>query len=83
MKRLSTLAALSFLTLIPLAPAAEAPGGAEQEMQQVLAVAREVQSQQATMAENQVKIDAKLATIAEYLRTARIYTSRGGNKGTK
>jgi hypothetical protein len=81
MKRLPALAALLFLALITLAPAAEAPGGIEQEVQQVLAVAREVQGQQAAIAENQVKIDTKLATIAEYLRTARIYTTRGGGKG--
>ena len=37
----------------------------------------EVQAQQKTMADNQTKIDEKLATIAESLRQARIYISRG------
>lgn len=42
---------------------------------------QEVQTQQTTLAENQKQIDAKLADIAESLRVARIYVSRGG-KGT-
>jgi hypothetical protein len=81
MKRLPALAALLFIALLSPAPAAEAPGATQQEIQQVLAVAKEVQGQQVAMAENQVKIEAKLATIAEYLRTARIYTARGGSRG--
>ena len=39
---------------------------------------KEVQAQQAAMAENQAKIDEKLATLAETVRVARIYASRGG-----
>jgi len=34
-------------------------------------------AQQATLIENQTKIDAKLATIGENLRLARIYAGRG------
>ena len=79
MKRLSTLTAFFSLALLVAAPAAEAPG-AGQQAQQVLAVAKEVQGQQAAIAENIAKIDAKLATIAEALHTARIYSSRGGKK---
>jgi len=37
-----------------------------------------VQTQQATLADNQKQIDAKLAGIAESLRAARIFVSRGG-----
>jgi hypothetical protein len=77
MKRLSALTAFFSLALLMAAPAAEAPSAGQQ---QVLAVAREVQVQQAAIAENMVKIDAKLATIAEALHTARIYSSRGGKK---
>jgi hypothetical protein len=80
MKRLSALTAFFFLALLVAAPAAEAPSAGQQQVQQVLAVAREVQVQQAAIAENMVKIDAKLATIAEALHTARIYSSRGGKK---
>ena len=78
MKRLPALTAFFFLTLLMSAPAAEAPSAGQQQEQQVLAVAKEVQRQEAAIAQNQAKIDAKLATIAESLRVARIYSSRGG-----
>jgi hypothetical protein len=78
MKRLPALTALISLALLMSAPAAEAPSASQQQEQQVLAVAKEVQKQEAAIAQNQAKIDAKLATIAESLRVARIYSSRGG-----
>jgi hypothetical protein len=81
MKRLPALTAFFSVALLVAAPAAEAPSASQQQEQQVLAVAKEVQNQQVAIAENQAKIDAKLATIAEYLRVARIYSSRGGRGG--
>jgi len=42
------------------------------------AAINEVQAQQIEIADNQAKIDAKLATVAESVRVARIYSSRGG-----
>ena len=80
MKRLPTLILLFSLALLVAAPGADAPSATQQQEQQVLAVAREVQAQQAAIAENQAKIEAKLATIAESLRVARIFSSRGGGK---
>lgn len=80
MKRLSSLILLFSLALLAGAPGADAPSATQQQEQTVLAVAREVQEQQAAIAENQAKIEAKLVTIAESLRVARIYTSRGGGK---
>jgi hypothetical protein len=80
MKRLSSLILLLSLALLVAAPGADAPSATQQQEQQVLAVAREVQGQQAAIAENQAKIEAKLVTIAESLRVARIYSSRGGGK---
>ena len=77
MKRLPALIAFFSLTLLLAAPAAEAPDAVQQ---QVLAIAREIRAQQAAIAENQAKFDAKLATIAEALRVARIFSSRGGGK---
>ena len=44
------------------------------------ALVTEVTNQQATLADNQNKIDAKLAGIAENIRLARIYAGRGGGK---
>jgi type IV pilus biogenesis protein CpaD/CtpE len=80
MKRLPVLTAFLFWALLAVAVGADAPGAAQQQDQQVLAVAKEVQTQQIAIAENQGKIDAKLATIAEYLRVARIWAGRGGKK---
>jgi hypothetical protein len=37
----------------------------------------DVTAQQATLADNQAKIDAKLVTIGENIRQARIYSGRG------
>jgi hypothetical protein len=57
--------------------AAEPSKESERDQQQVLALAKEVQGQQAAIADNQTKIDAKMASIAEALRLARIYSTRG------
>ena len=78
MKRLPVLIALLALAASAAAFAAEAPNANEQAQEKVLALVKEVQGQQKTIAENQTKMDAKLATIAEAVRVARIYSSRGG-----
>jgi hypothetical protein len=77
MKRIvqTAIVAMGLLT-IPLLSAETAPAGAEQ--QPIIAVIKEIQAQQASIAENQAKIDAKLAALAEGIRIARIYSSRGG-----
>jgi hypothetical protein len=41
----------------------------------------EITRQQATIVENQAQIDAKLAIVAENVRLARIFVSRGGGGG--
>ena len=74
MKRLAYLPAICFFALAAAGPAAEAPN----QTSQVLALVKEVQAQQITIAENQARIEAKLATIAEAVRVAKIYASRGG-----
>jgi hypothetical protein len=43
---------------------------------QLLALIKEVQAQQAQIADNQAKIDSKLAEVAESIRVARIYSKR-------
>jgi hypothetical protein len=48
------------------------------EPPQTHALMKEVQAQQIQLADNQAKIDAKLATLAEAIRVAKIYASRGG-----
>jgi hypothetical protein len=54
--------------------AAQTPD-ANQE-QKLLALIKEVQTQQTQLAENQGKIEAKLAEVAETIRNARIYSKR-------
>ena len=44
--------------------------------QKLLALIKEVQTQQVQLAENQAKIEEKLAEVAETVRTARIYSKR-------
>ncbi len=77
MKRLSTLSAAFLLGAILIAPAAEPSKETERDQQQLVALAKEVQGQQTAIADNQTKIDAKMTAIAEALRQARIFTSRG------
>ena len=76
MKSLSVFIATCLFALLVSAPAAEPSKPDEREQQQLLALAKELQAQQAAITENQTKIDAKMATIAEALRQARIYSSR-------
>lgn len=78
MKSLPALIATCLLALLVTASAAEPSKENEREQQQLVALAKEVQAQQAAIAENQTKIDAKLAAIAEALRLAKIYSSRSG-----
>jgi uncharacterized protein YlxW (UPF0749 family) len=77
MKTFSALIVACLLGVGFSASAAEPSKESERDQQQLLALAKEVQGQQATIAENQTKIDAKMASIAEALRLARIYSTRG------
>jgi hypothetical protein len=77
MKILSALTAAGLLGFGICASAAEPSKESEREQQQIVALAKEVQGQQAAIADNQTKIDEKIAAIAEALRLARIYSTRG------
>ncbi|MEP7015885.1 MAG: hypothetical protein ABI925_10630 [Verrucomicrobiota bacterium] len=66
-----------FLTLLTVFfTAAQAPDS-NNASAQVLALVKEVQAQQAAILANQTKIDTKLAEVAEAVRVARIFSSRG------
>jgi hypothetical protein len=54
-----------------------------EESKIIAQLAAEIAAQQAAILENQKMIDAKLAAIAENLRIARIYVSRGGGPAPK
>jgi len=69
----------AFCAIITLG--SSAPAQAPQQTSapaELAALIKQVRAQQAAMAANQVKIDEKLATLAETIRQARIFSSRGG-----
>jgi hypothetical protein len=63
-------AALSISSISAQAPV-------QKEDQIAFQLAKDVQAQQVEIAANQTKIEAKLAEIAEAIRIARIFSSRG------
>jgi outer membrane lipoprotein-sorting protein len=74
MKRI-LLALLASSTLLVMSFSAAQTPDANQE-QKLLALIKEVQTQQTQLAENQGKIEAKLTEVAETIRNARIYSKR-------
>src|SRR5438552_205322 len=70
-------AALASALLAP-SPSSGQVGGDDPVV--LTALLNEVTAQQATVVDNQTKIDAKLAAISDTLRLARIYVGRGGGK---
>ena len=69
----------AFCALIMLVAAAPAQSPQRDSAHEELtALIKEVRAQQAAVAANQAKINEKLATLAETIRLARIYSSRGG-----
>ena len=73
MKKLMLLGALGLF-----ATSIGAQSTVPDDPKRVGALLKEIQAQQIVMAENQAKIDAKLVTLGEVIRVARIYGSRGG-----
>lgn len=70
---------VSALLAVSLAPT-PVRGQAAPDEPALTALLAEVAAQQVVIAENQTKIDAKLAAAAENVRIARIFVSRGGGK---
>jgi hypothetical protein len=64
--------------LVISSAAAQAPDPKDE--QQLLALVKEVQAQQAQILDNQSKIEVKLAELAETIRVARIFAGRAGGK---
>lgn len=73
MKKLMLLGALALF-----ATSIGAQSTAPEDPKRVEALIKEIQAQQLVIADNQAKIDAKLVTLGEAIRVARIYASRGG-----
>ena len=76
MKPTLLFAFCALIMLVSAAPAQPPQGDPAQE--ELTALIKEVRAQQAAVAANQAKINEKLATLAETIRLARIYSSRGG-----
>ena len=74
MKRI-LLALLLPATLTVMSFSGAQTSDANQE-QRLLALIKEVQTQQAQLTENQAKIEEKLAAVTETIRAARIYSKR-------
>jgi hypothetical protein len=72
MNRISLLLAAGVFAIS--SSVAQTPGASQEAT--LLALIKEVQTQQAQMAENQAKIEEKLSAVTEIIRTARIYTKR-------
>jgi len=73
MKRTLMMLSLIALATIPFAVAQTPDANQEQKL---LALIKEVQTQQAQLAENQAKIEQKLNDLADIVHDARIYTKR-------
>jgi cytochrome c-type biogenesis protein CcmH/NrfF len=77
MKRCFALLVICLAACAIAAQGAEPPKESERDQQQIAALTKELQNQQKSIAENQTKIDEKMAAIAEALRQAKIYAGRG------
>jgi hypothetical protein len=79
-KPLSALAAALIAVALGLTLPERSSGQAGTDEAALAALLAEVAAQQALLAENQTKIDEKIAVIAEDVRIARIFVARGGGK---
>ncbi len=75
MKQLATIAVVLLVGVLPFRAANQPPSNEDQQLANLV---KELQIQNAAMAENQAAIEAKLGTVAEAVRQARILASRGG-----
>lgn len=70
--------ALALVAAVLLAQPSTAPAQAGGEDPALVAVLVELTKQQATLQENQTKMDAQIALIAEDVRQSRLFAARGG-----
>jgi ABC-type transporter MlaC component len=76
MKRSLLLVGATVVAIALTSSAQTTPINGNQE--QLAALIKQVRDQQVELGANQAKIDEKLATVAESIRQARIYSSRAG-----
>jgi uncharacterized protein YlxW (UPF0749 family) len=76
MKQISFITILAAVVLLLTPAVAQTP--TQKDADDLNALLKDVQAQQAEIAENQAKIEEKLAALSETIRQARIFSSRGG-----
>jgi hypothetical protein len=76
MKRFLSLLALSGLGLA--ISSGQTPASSQKDAERVVALVQEVQAQQAQIADNQTKIDTKMADLTEAIRLARLSAGKAG-----
>jgi septal ring factor EnvC (AmiA/AmiB activator) len=74
MTRLLTILLIALAAAVPLA--AQAPD--KKDEQELAALAKEIATQQAEIADNQSKIDSKLVELQETIRVARLFAGKAG-----
>jgi hypothetical protein len=74
MRRIALSILLPLTLLVVSSGIAQTPAAGDE--QQLLALLKEVQTQQAQIVANQAKIDSKLAEVAETINQARIFSKR-------
>ena len=76
--RMKKIILIGTLAVLASPIGAQSTANSPRDPRELDALLQKVQAQQRQIAENQANIDAKLATLAEAIRVARIYASRGG-----
>ena len=74
MKRHCAAILLALFAALPLS--AQAPDARDQ--QQLIALVKEIQTQQAQITDNQGKIESKMAELTETIRVARLFAGKAG-----
>jgi type II secretory pathway component PulM len=77
MNRILLIAGITLVAATAFSVPAQPPQ-TDEKREQLEVLGKEVRAQQAAIAANQAKIDEKIAALAETVRTARIFASRGG-----
>ena len=70
----------SLICLAAIGTALAWPAHAQDQAAQLLAAVNSLKQQQAEIADNQGKLDQKIAEVGETMRVARIFMSRAGGK---
>lgn len=76
MKQLAAIIAITLFGALPFSSAE--PAATTGQDQQIIALVKTLQAQNVAMAQNQAAIEAKLVSVGEAVRQARVFTSGRG-----